>query len=191
MFHVAAALEVATCAGAGISAFYYSWLNSRSSRGVSITPRIEPPELCGLRSRYGYNEHSLIGSSIDSEVWVSVDKRGAIAYTESGGIWMVARRAFCRRYRPGPHYQRIHRPCPRVKENCRVPSSHGTFCTARSPPMIFGSSRSAHRHILISPTWNPRGNSAKHLRTGVNRGRRAGLSVTEVTELTPAFRVRC
>jgi len=94
MFHVAAALEVATCAGAGLSAFYYSWLNRRSGGRVSIRPRVEPSELCDLRSQYGYNEHSLIGSSIDSEVWISADKRGAIAYTESGGIWMVGGEPF-------------------------------------------------------------------------------------------------
>src|SRR6476646_8333967 len=90
MFHIAASLEVATCAGAGFSAFYLCWLKARSRFRVSVTPRPEPAELVSLRSQHGYNEHSVIGSSIDSEVWISPDGLGAVPYTESGGVWMVA-----------------------------------------------------------------------------------------------------
>ena len=36
--------------------------------------------------------------------------------------------------------------------------------------------------------WNPRGNSAKHLRTGLNRARRAGVTIEPVTEITIGFR---
>src|SRR6476469_3980206 len=90
MFHIAASLEVATCAGAGFSAFYLGWLKARSRFRVSVTPRPEPAELVSLRSQHGYNEHSVIGSSIDSEVWISPDGCDDAPYTESGGVWMVA-----------------------------------------------------------------------------------------------------
>src|SRR5205807_4023751 len=36
--------------------------------------------------------------------------------------------------------------------------------------------------------WNPRGNSAKKLRLGVNHGRKAGISVEQVMDVTERFR---
>jgi phosphatidylglycerol lysyltransferase len=187
MFQIAAALEVATCAGAGLSAFYYSWLNSRSSRGVSITPKVEPSELCSLRSRYGYNEHSLIGSSIDSEIWVSADKLGAIAYTESGGIWMIAGEPFAAETDLVRITHEFISHARALKKTVAFLPATERFARAVASDDVRIVKIGASPYFDLT-TWNPRGNSAKHLRTGVNRGRRAGLTVTEVTELTPAFR---
>ncbi|HEY2847652.1 MAG TPA: DUF2156 domain-containing protein [Pyrinomonadaceae bacterium] len=187
MFQLAAALEVATCAGAGLSAFYYSWLNGRSSRGVSIAPREESSELCGLRSRYGYNEHSLIGSSIDSEIWVSADKRGAIAYTESGGIWMVAGEPFASDADLVRITTEFIAHARSVKKIVAFLPATERFARAVASDDVRIVKIGASPYFDLT-TWNPRGNSAKHLRTGVNRGRRAGLTVTEITELTPEFR---
>jgi len=187
MFHVAAALEVATCAGAGISAFFYSWLNSRSRRGVSITPRVESSELCDLRSQYGYNEHSLIGSSIDSEVWVSADKRGAIAYTESGGIWMVAGEPFAADTDLVRITNEFISHARSLKKTVAFLPATERFARAVASDEVRIVKIGASPYFDLT-MWNPRGNSAKHLRTGVNRGRRAGLTVTEITDLTPEFR---
>ena len=187
MFHVAAALEVATCAGAGLSAFYYSWLKARSSRDVSIRPRNEPVELCGLRSRYGYNEHSLIGSSIDSEVWVSADKRGAVAYTESGGIWMVAGEPFAAESDLVRITNEFITHARSVKKTVAFLPATERFARAAVSDEVRIVKIGASPYFDLTK-WDPRGNSAKHLRTGVNRGRRAGLTVTEVADLTPEFR---
>ena len=187
MFHVAAALEVATCAGAGLSAFYYSWLNRRSGRSVSITPKVEPSELCGLRSQYGYNEHSLIGSSIDSEVWVSADKRGAITYTESGGIWMVGGEPFAAEQDLVRITNDFIAHARSLKKTVAFLPATERFARAVASDELRIVKVGASPYFDLT-TWNPRGNSAKHLRTGVNRARRAGLEVTEVTELTREFR---
>src|SRR3954447_9394280 len=187
MFHVAAALEVATCAGAGISAFFYSWLNSRSPRSVSIAPKVEPLELCGLRSQYGYNEHSLIGSSLDSEVWVSADKRGAIAYTESGGIWMIGGEPFSSDIDLVRVTNEFITHARTLKKTVAFLPATERFARAVVSDEVRIVKIGASPYFDLT-TWSPRGNSAKHLRAGVNRGRRAGLTVTEITELTAEFR---
>ena len=187
MFQLAAALEVATCAGAGLSAFYYSWLNGRSDRGVSIAPREESSELCGLRSRYGYNEHSLIGSSLDSEVWVSADKSGAVAYTESGGIWMVAGEPFAADIDLVRITNEFVSHARELKKTVAFLPATERFAAAVASDDVRIVKIGASPYFDLT-TWDPRGNSAKHLRTGVNRARRAGLVVTEITDLTQEFR---
>jgi phosphatidylglycerol lysyltransferase len=187
MLHVAAALEVATCAGAGLSAFYYSWLNRRSGRGVSIRPKVESEDLCGLRSRFGYNEHSLIGSSIDSELWISADKRGAITYTESGSIWMVGGEPFASDMDLVRITNEFITHARSLRKTVAFLPATERFARAVASDELRIVKIGASPYFDLT-RWNPRGNSAKHLRTGVNRGRRAGLAVTEVTDLTPEFR---
>ncbi|MBV9241700.1 MAG: DUF2156 domain-containing protein, partial [Acidobacteria bacterium] len=178
MFHVAAALEVATCTGAGISALYYGWLNARTGRRISIAPRVEAKDLVRLRSDHGYNEHSLIGSSIDSEVWVSADKRGAVAYTESGGIWMVAGEPFAAEHDLLRITNEFIAEAREQRKTVAFLPATERFARAIASDEVRIVKVGASPYFDLT-TWNPRGNSAKHLRTGVNRARRAGLSVTE------------
>lgn len=187
MFHIAVALEVAACAGAGFSATYLYWLKARSRGPVSVTPRNEPAELNSLRSLYGYNEHCVIGSSIDSDVWISPDARGAVPYTESGGVWMVAGEPIA----DDADLVRITREF--ISAAKRKKKSVAFLPTTERFARSVASDDLRILKIGASPyfdltAWDPRGNSAKHMRSGLNRARRAGVAVTEFVELNAEFR---
>jgi len=187
MFQIAAALEVATCAGAGFSAFYLGWLKARSRERVCVTPRPDRKELVALRSRHGYNEHSVIGSSIDSEVWISPDGCGAVPYTESGGVWMVAGEPIAAE----ADLARITREFLTTAKRKRkavafLPATERFARAVASDDLRIIKIGAAPFFDLTK--WDPRGNSAKHLRAGINRARRAGVTVAEVTQLTCEFK---
>ena len=90
MLNFAAASEILLCAGASVSTFYLSWQRSRAEKWLTILPKDDNGDVRRLQSLYGYNEHSFLGMSVQRHVWTGTNLDGAVSYTESGDVWVVA-----------------------------------------------------------------------------------------------------
>lgn len=187
MLHIALAAEAVTFAGAGLSTLYFGWLRKQRRRSLSVVPHAESPQVAELRSRFGYNEHSLIGSSLDPEVWLCPRGRGAVAYTVSGSVWMVAGEPLASEADLGSVARGFLAEAHRDRKTVAFLPATERFARAVSDADFRIIKIGASPYFDLTK-WNPRGNAAKHLRAGVNRGLRSGLSVAEVTDLTLEFR---
>jgi lysylphosphatidylglycerol synthetase-like protein (DUF2156 family) len=129
----------------------------------------------------------VIGSSLDSEIWLCPDGRGAVPYAVSGSIWMVAGEPLAAGSDLGDVTRGFLAEARRRRKTVAFLPATERFARAVSNEDFRIIKVGASPYFDLTK-WNPRGNAAKHLRAGVNRGRRSGLSVAEVTELTPEFR---
>lgn len=188
MIHFAAAIEILACTGAGFSTLYLTWLRKRNSPAAGAPSVRNETEMLRLQAKFGYNEHSFIGISVQSEIWYDPDGRGAISYTERGNIWLVAGEPLA------------------ATENLLAVTREFLACArSRKKSIAFLPATSRFAKVLTgeqfriikvgaSPyfdlqNWDPRGNSSKHLRSGVNAARREGVAVTPSTLITPELRV--
>ncbi len=187
MLSVIALSEIVACAGTGAGTLYLSWKRLRTpGRSAVIHPQNEG-EALSLQSKYGYNEHSFVGVGVQAEVWVDALTGGIVSFNERGKVWVAA-----------------GEPLGRDEDLAGITARFLAHARARKRIVAFLPTTEkfaksiASRDVRIvkvgaSPyfdlqKWNPRGNSAKKLRSGVNHARRAGISVEEVSNVTEEFR---
>src|SRR5438874_3634523 len=187
MLNFAAASEILLCAGASVSTFYLSWQRSRVDKWLTILPVDDNSCARRLQSLYGYNEHSFLGVSVQRHVWTGTDLDGAVSYTESGDVWVVAGE-------PLGSEENLPAITREFMEFARKKKKIVAFLPATEKFARYAAEHDVKIvKIGASPyfdlqNWNPRGNTAKKLRLGVNHGRNAGISVEQVTEVTERFR---
>jgi phosphatidylglycerol lysyltransferase len=134
--------------------------------------------------KQGYSEHSLVSILPDSSAWVEPNGLGAVSYLEIGNTWLSAGDPFA------------------SDENLLTVAS-GFVNAARKANKLISFVPTTERlaklaneldldllPVGISPyfdlqSWEPRGDKAKKVRSGVNQARRAGIKV----ELTPSHQV--
>src|SRR6267378_1368545 len=133
-------------------------------------------ELLRLQTLYGYNPHSLVSIAPGALLWSTPEIDGAIIYGEFGRVWLaagdplspledmaeLARRFAAFAKRKG----RVVAYVPTSTEFARMVARHD-----------FAAVKVGAAPYFDLPTWNPRGDSAKKLRAGVNQARRAGVEV--------------
>ena len=187
MFPFVGVSEVLACAGAGASTLYLTWRRAANKRWLKVIPRDESSDLLRLQSLHGYNEHTYVLDSEQTQVWMDTDRRGAVCYVERGNVWLVT-----------------GEPLAAVEELCEIAQEFVTHArenrklvvflptSARFARAVAGRGFRIHK-IAASPyfdleKWNPKGNPAKGLRLGINRARRGGVKVEPVTDITPYFR---
>ncbi len=187
MFTFLAVSEIIVCAGASASTFYLAWRRSAPKTWLTIYARDDERDLASLRMLYGYNEHTYVAVSEHSQVWRDRWLRGAVSYIERGNVWLVTGEPLAD---DENLYQITENFISHARENRKlavfVPTSE-RFARAVSTQDV-----RIHK-IGTSPyfdlqNWNPRGNSAKGLRLGLNRARRAGIVVESVSDITADFR---
>ena len=138
-------------------------------------------ELLRLQSLYGYNPHSLVSIAPGALLWSTPDIDGAIIYGEFGRVWLAA-----------------GDPLAPLEDMAELARQFAAFAKQKNRVVAFvpTSAEFARRTTLdgfmavkvgASPyfdlkTWNPRGDSAKKLRAGVNQARRAGVEVEMISE---------
>ena len=186
MFHLLAVSEVLACASAGASTAYLTWRRATQRRWPGIFVHSDHANLDEMRLLYGYNEHTYVLDADQGRVWN--DKgRGAVCYVERGNVWVVTGeplaadgdlREVTQKF---VGHARLHR-----KLVVFLPTSE------RFARAVAGKHYRIHK-IASSPyfdlqKWDPKGNSAKGLRLGLNRARKAGISVERVSEITPGFK---
>jgi phosphatidylglycerol lysyltransferase len=168
--------------GAGYGARY---MKMRIDAALTARRRGRMPdptgELLRLQTLYGYNPHSLVSIAPGALLWSTPDIDGAIIYGEFGRVWLAAgdpltavddRAELARRF--AAHAKREGRIAAFVPATAE-------FVRAVTPHTFSAVKMGASPYFDLK-TWNPRGDSAKKLRAGVNQARRAGVEIETVTD---------
>ena len=167
--------------GAGYGARY---LKMRIDAAAAARRRRRMPdptgELLRLQTLHGYNPHSLVSIAPGALLWSTPNIDGAIIYGEFGRVWLAAGdplasptdmaelarqfAAFARRQ------NRVVAFVPSTVEFARLVA-----------PSDFTAVKVGACPYFDLQTWNPRGDSAKKIRSGVNQARRAGVEVEMIS----------
>jgi phosphatidylglycerol lysyltransferase len=138
-------------------------------------------ELLRLQTLYGHNPHSLVSIAPGALLWSTPDIDGAIIYGEFGRVWLAA-----------------GDPLAPLEEMAELARQFGAFAKRKNRVVAFVPSSAEFARTVVprdfvavkvgaSPyfdlqTWNPRGDSAKKIRAGVNQAHRAGVVVDAVAD---------
>ncbi len=186
MLHLLAVTEVLACASASASTLYLTWRRAVPRPRLNILTKSDDCDLANLKHLHGYNEHTYVLDSKEGKVW-SDKGRGAVCFVERGNVWLVTGEPLA----ADEDLLDITRKfVAHAAENRKMVVFLPT--TERFARAVAGQNYRIHK-IASSPyfdlqKWDPRGNSAKHLRSGVNRARRAGISVESVAGISEDFR---
>lgn len=187
MFSPIALSEIIACSGTGAGALYLTWRKFRRVSPLAILSPSTETDVLELQSRYGYNEHSFVGVSVQNEIWKDGETGGIVSYTARGRVWVVAGEPLGRE----EDLAKItHRFLEYASTNRRI----AVFLpTTEKFAKIMATADARIVKVGASPYfdlehWDPRGNAAKKLRLGLNHGRKAGVCVEEVTAVTDDFR---
>ena len=168
--------------GAGYGARY---MKMRIDAAVSARRRSRMPdptgELLRLQTLYGYNPHSLVSIAPGAMLWSTPDIDGAIIYGEFGRVWLAA-----------------GDPLAPLEDMAELARQFAAFAKRKNRVVAFVPTSAGFARMVVpndfiavkvgaSPyfdlqTWNPRGDSAKKMRAGVNQARRAGVAVEMVPD---------
>ncbi len=187
MFPFVLASEILAGAGAGISTLYVGLSRARVKSRLSISPSPDEAKAVRLQSEFGYNEHSFIGLAVQPEVWIDPYGKGVVSYNESGRVWVVGGEPLGRDCDLADMTSRFIREARQKKKVVAFLPTTEKFANAVAKQNVRIVKVGASPYFDLTK-WNPTGNCAKTLRSSVNRGRRAGLSVTEITDITESFR---
>jgi phosphatidylglycerol lysyltransferase len=149
------------------------WRVARSWPGAFEDPT---DYLLDLQSQYGYNAHSLVSVAPGASSWSCREFEGAVVYSKFGHVWLAAGD-------PLTDPRHIPELARRFAKAVRQSGGIAAFVptTGRFAQIAAGSGFTAVK-VGAAPyfdltTWNPRGDRAKKMRSGINQARRAGVSV--------------
>jgi lysylphosphatidylglycerol synthetase-like protein (DUF2156 family) len=169
--------------GAGYGARY---MTARINFALSERRRRRTPdptgELLRLQTLYGYNPHSLVSIAPGAQLWSTPDIDGAIIYSQFGSVCLAAGDPLAPREDLGELARRFAAFAKRKgKVAAFVPAS--TEFARLASSRDFTAVKVGASPYFDLKTWNPRGDSAKKLRAGVNQARRAGVKVEIVSTI--------
>ena len=140
-------------------------------------------ELLRLQSAYGYNAHSLISITPGAMTWTMPGVDGAIIYGEFGRVWLAA-----------------GDPMAKPEDIKSLVKGFVTAATKarRIAAFVPATERFAREAVQLGlsaikigaapyfdlEVWQPRGNSAKKMRAGVNQALRAGIRIESVVSFS-------
>lgn len=188
MAHLLLASEIMALAGAGSRIAYLTWLRKKSKAAFALFSENRSEEFLQLQSRYGYNEHSLVSISSSQRFWFDDIHDCGISFTEHGKVWLAAGD-------PLAAESNLLSATRKFLETARQNKKFVAFLpTSEKFARIISSARELRAiKIGASPcfdltNWNPRGNKAKKLRSGINQAQRSSITVEEKIELNETFR---
>jgi phosphatidylglycerol lysyltransferase len=153
----------------------------RTVRGLARRYRAVDPtaELLRLQSAYGYNAHSLVSIAPGALTWTMPGIDGAIIYGEFGRVWLAA-----------------GDPLAKADDMKSLVKGFMTAATKarRIAAFVPATERFAREGVQLGlsaikigaapyfdlQVWQPRGNSAKKMRAGVNQALRGGIQIQSV-----------
>lgn len=176
---------------AGGASYGVRYVRHRVRHYKDIVRRSRLPDptdaLLRVHDLYGYNAHSLISIAPGAKAFTLPGVQGAIVYGEFGRVWLAA----------GDPLAAFDDTPGLVKAFlCSARKAHRIVAfvpaTERFAQQAIKEGLSAIK-IGAAPyfdlqTWNPRGNSAKKMRAGVNQAERAGVRIELVEVLTETFK---
>ena len=144
-------------------------------------------ELLRLQSAYGYNAHSLVSITPGAMLWTMPGTDGAIIYGEFGRVWLAA-----------------GDPLAKPEDIKALVKGFMTAATGarRIAAFVPATERFAGQAVQLGlsaikigaapyfdlEVWQPRGNSAKKMRAGVNQATRAGIRIESVARFSEELR---
>jgi len=167
-------------AASGSAGYGARYMKARIDAAVTARRRNRLPDPTGvllrLQTLYGYNPHSLVSIAPGALVWSTPNIDGAIIYGEFGSVWLVA-----------------GDPIASLNEVAELARQFAAFAKRKNRIVAFVPASEHFARLIAagdfmavkvgaSPyfdlrMWNPRGNSGKKLRAGVNQARRAGVEI--------------
>jgi len=172
-------------AAGGSAGYTARYMKARINFALAERRRRHAPdptgELLRLQTLYGYNAHSLASIAPGAEVWSTPDIDGAIIYGEFGRVWLAAGEPLAstpERAELAREFAALAKTKNRVA--AFVPTT-AEFANQVAPGMFSAVKVGASPYFDLQ-NWNPRGDSAKHMRAGINQARRAGVAVEIVVE---------
>jgi len=156
----------------------------KTHRALSKRARLPDPttSLLRLQAKYGYNSHSLVSIAPGANAWMQPNIEGAIVYGEFGRVWLAAGDPIGK---PEDTQALVQSFLMEARKRKRivafVPATEHFARCAKSLKLSAIKVGAAPYFDLQS--WNPRGNSAKKMRAGVNQAVRAGVRVELITKL--------
>jgi phosphatidylglycerol lysyltransferase len=174
---------LAAGSGAGYTARY---MKARINFALAERRRLHTSdpsgELLRLQTIYGYNPHSLVSIAPGALLWSTPEIDGAVIYGEFGRVWLAAGDPLA----PPDEAAALARQFAAfAKKKGRVVAFVPTTAefARRVSPRDFTAVKVGASPYFDLKTWNPRGDSAKKLRAGVNQARRAGVEIEMVDDV--------
>ena len=172
-------------AAGGSAGFGARYMKARIDAALMTRRRSRLPDPTGdllrLQTLYGYNPHSLISIAPGALVWSTPEIDGAIIYGEFGRVWLVAGDPLASFENMGELAQSFAAFARRKKRAVAFVPTSAEFARLMTPADYTIVKVGASPYFDLK-TWNPRGDSAKKLRAGVNQARRAGVEVEVISE---------
>ncbi len=172
-------------AAGGSAGYGARYMRARINAALAARRRRRTPdptgELLRLQTLYGYNPHSLVSIAPGAQSWSIPDIDGAIIYGEFGRVWLAAGDPLASRDEAAELAKQFAAFAKRRNRVVAFVPTTAEFARAIVPNHFTAVKVGASPYFDL-PTWNPRGDSAKKLRAGVNQARRAGVEVEVIPE---------
>src|SRR2546421_6346308 len=172
-------------AAGGSASYTARYMKARIGSAIAERRRKKIPdptgELLRLQMLHGYNAHSLVSIAPGALLWSSPEIDGAIIYGESGRVWLAAGDPLAALEEMGELARQFAAFAKRKNRVVAFVPTSAEFARAVVPNDFIAVKVGASPYFDLQ-TWNPRGDSAKKIRAGVNQGRRAGVAVEIVPE---------
>ena len=179
--------ELMFFASVGATPFYLSWRKAKLKTRLTVFPPDNSAEILRLQSLYGYSEHSLIGISGEKSVWLNKQQTGAVCYNEHGKVWLVAGEPLASEANLSVVTREFLQAAKEKKKIAAFLPTTERFARVAVSQNLKAVKVGASPYFDLQ-NWNPRGNKAKNLRSGLNQARRAGISVRQVEKIDENFR---
>jgi phosphatidylglycerol lysyltransferase len=168
--------------GAGYGARYMK-LRIDAAKLARRRGRMPDPtgELLRLQTLYGYNPHSLVSIAPGAMLWSTPDIDGAIIYGEFGRVWLAAGDPLSPLEDMAELARQFAAYAKRKNRVVAFVPASAEFARKAVPKDFIAVKCGASPYFDLQ-TWNPRGDSAKKIRAGVNQARRAGVLVETVAD---------
>ena len=144
-------------------------------------------ELLQLQSAYGYNAHSLVSITPGGMTWTMPGIDGAIIYGEFGRVWLAAGDPLA----PPEDIKALVKGFMTAATRARriaafVPATER--CAREAVQLGMSAIKIGAAPYFDLKVWQPRGNSAKKMRAGVNQALRSGIRIESVVNFSEELR---
>ena len=174
--------------GASYGARYVKLKVQRVRGGARRTRVLDPTDdLLRLQTLYGYNAHSLVSIAPGAATWSMPGIDGAIVYGEFGRVWLAAGDPLAHADDIKPLVIGFMADASRAKRIAAFVPATDRFASEAIKLGLTAIKIGAAPYFDL-PKWQPRGNSAKHMRAGINKALRAGVHMEMVEKFDSAFR---
>jgi phosphatidylglycerol lysyltransferase len=182
MYHLILFSELAFAASAGFAMLYFNWKKFSPKNTVEVSPVYRRKNLLRLQKRYGYNAHSLVSISEKTEIWFDYKTQSGLSFTDCGKIRLVAGDMFAAD-------DELQTALIKFLDETRTANKKIAFLPATEKfaravvPLGFEAIKIGASPYFDLQNWNPRGDKAKKMRSGVNQAKHAGIRIEQISKI--------